>query len=82
MMLSVLVILCVLVTVHSAKENGKMGKSKAKSFVYSGHAAGLAVQYLELKGMFIEAQKKHRELIVVQSKDETSGEMSYNLCDD
>ena len=58
-----------------------MGKSKSKSFVYSGHAAGLAVQYLELKGMFIEAQKKHRELIVVQSKDESSGEMSYNLCD-
>ncbi len=58
-----------------------MGKSKSKSFVYSGHAGGLALQYLELKDMFIEAQKKHRELIVVQSKDESSGEVSYNLCD-
>jgi len=54
---------------------------KAKTYVYSGQAGSLASQFLELKTVFEISQKMHRELIMVQSKDESTGIYSFNLCD-
>lgn len=77
MKLLLTVVLCMLfVNVVSGSKSNRQ-----RSLVYRGQTGSLTDQFLELKKMYLDAEAQHRQLVLVQSKDEVSGLSSYNLCD-
>lgn len=67
--------LALLAVVLGSKSN------RQRTLVYRGQIGSLTDQFLELKRMLLDAEAQKRHLVVVQSKDESSGLSSFNLCD-
>jgi hypothetical protein len=77
-----LVAVSVLLLVFQANANAKNGKmGKSRTLIYKSEADSLAVQYLRMKKMYLQAQREHRELVMVYGSDTKHGVSASNLCD-